>query len=50
MMNWFWRENINDEHQLVTFAYADWAEDLDERKSISSYYIYLEKNILMWSC
>lgn len=34
---------------LIRFTNVDWACDLDDRKSISAYYIYLGNNMISWS-
>lgn len=35
--------------KLIGFTDADWACDLDDRKSISAYCIYLGNNMISWS-
>ena len=31
---------------LIGYSYADWACDVDDRKSIRAYYIYLDNNLI----
>lgn len=35
--------------QLTGFTNTDWACNLDDRKSIGAYYIYLGNNLISWS-
>ena len=34
---------------LSAFSYADWGSDLDDRKSVGGYCIYLGNNLISWS-
>ena len=41
---------IKDGHlKLTGFTDADWAGDLDDRKSVGAYCIYLDHNLISWS-
>ncbi|PON68584.1 hypothetical protein PanWU01x14_093930, partial [Parasponia andersonii] len=33
---------------LTSFIDADWATDIDDRRSITEYYIYLGQNLVTW--
>ena len=35
--------------KLTCFTDADWAGDLDDKKSVGAYYVYLGHNLVSWS-
>ena len=39
----------NGEMKITGFTYADWACDLDDRKFVGPYCIYLGDNLISWS-
>ena len=42
------RLNSEKERNLQCFSDADWANDIDDRKSVSGYCVYLGSNIISW--
>ncbi|KAH9698429.1 hypothetical protein KPL71_024008 [Citrus sinensis] len=36
-------------HNLTAFSYADWGSDLDDKKSVGGYCVYLGNNLVSWS-
>jgi len=36
-------------YSVVSFSDSDWATDLDDRKFISGYCIYVDRNLISWS-
>lgn len=36
-------------HTLTAFSDADWGSDLDDRKSLGGYCVYLENDLISWS-
>ena len=41
--------STDGEIKLIGFTYADWACDIDDRKSTGAYCIYLGNNLISWS-
>lgn len=35
--------------KLTTFTHVDWACDLDDKKSVGAYCVYLGNNLISWS-
>ncbi|XP_025702787.1 uncharacterized mitochondrial protein AtMg00810-like [Arachis hypogaea] len=36
------------DYRLISFADADWGADLDDRRSISGYFVFMESNLISW--
>ncbi|XP_038896547.1 secreted RxLR effector protein 161-like [Benincasa hispida] len=39
----------NTDLQLTTFSDANWASNIDDRKSIAAYCVYVDNNLISWS-
>ncbi|KAM2157368.1 hypothetical protein ACFX1R_042950 [Malus domestica] len=38
----------NSEFQLTAYSYSDWAADINTRRSISGFVVYLGSNLILW--